>query len=80
MHIAQERQDDVRGVVIGGDYVGWQVMYEDRPQSGKYYASTAEDAKAAGRERIADLKSVNCGAPCYLYPDPTLWTIRLWGG
>lgn len=78
-HIAHERQDNVSGVIIGGSFIGWQVVYDGRPQSGKEYADTSDEAEQAARDRIAALKREFCGAPCYLYASD-LWTIRLWGG
>ena len=78
-HIAHERMDSVSGVIIGGAFVGWQVVYAGRTQSQKCYADTEEQAMEAAHARIAELKAEFCGAPCYLYADPTLWTIRLWG-
>ena len=78
-HIAHERQEDMRGVVIGGAYVGWQVVYDGRAQSGKLYADNEQEALTAARAYIDDIKARFCGAPCYLYGDDSLWRIRLWG-
>ena len=78
-HIAHERMDNVRGFIIGGAYVGWQVVYDGRAQSGKEYSDTEGEAMDAATARIADLKAAFCGAPCYLYGDETAWRIRLWG-
>mgnify|MGYP006319032189 CR=1 FL=1 len=78
-HIAHERMDSVSGFIIGGAYVGWQVVYDGRAQSGKWYSDTEGEAMYAASARIEGLKSEFCGHPCYLYPDPTAWRIRLWG-
>jgi hypothetical protein len=71
--------DDVNGVIVGGDYVGWCVAYDERPQSDKQYADNAEQAIAQGTALIAELKAKYCGHPCYLYPDATKWTVRIYG-
>lgn len=78
-HIAHERQDNVSGVVIGGQYVGWQVVYDDRPQGGKDYADTEDEAMAAALAKVEELKVEFCGPPCYLYQNASLWRIRIWG-
>ena len=78
MRIAEERRDSVSGFIVGGAYVGWQVVYDGRPQGSKEYADTTDEAEQAGRNRIAALKAEHCGYPCYLYADPSLWAIRLW--
>lgn len=75
-----ERQagyDDVHGVVVGGDYVPWVVAYDERPQSQKQYAANDDEAIAAGKALIAELKAKYCGEPCHLYPDASKWTVRL---
>lgn len=79
-HIAHERMDNVSGIVIGGDYTAWQVVYDGRTQGPKEYADTPEQAEQAGRLAIYRLKAANCGHPCYLYQDDARWTIRLWEG
>ncbi len=76
--LVDARTDDVRGVVIGGDYCAWQAVYDGRTQSGKYYADTADEAEQTGRACIDALKAECCGHPCYLYPDDALWSLRLW--
>lgn len=77
-HIAEERQDNVSGVIVGGDYMGWQIFYDGRPQSQKYYADSEEEALTLAKTKIETRKQQFYGYPCYLYPDPTKWEIRLW--
>ena len=72
--------DIPEGVVGGQSFVVWQTFYDGRPQGGKECADTSEEAEEAGRERVAGLKAGFCGYPTYLYPDPSLWEIRLWEG
>ena len=69
--------DQPEGVIIGGTYVSWQLVYDGRPQSGKEYAESEDEAMEQARARIAQLKHDNCGYPCYLYGDSTLWTVRI---
>lgn len=79
--ITGERQhgyDDVRGTVIGGNYVGWCVAYDERPQSDKRYAANDDEALAKGKALIAELKAKWAGHPCYLYPDASKWTVRIY--
>jgi hypothetical protein len=70
--------DDVRGVIIGGDYVSWRLYYDDRPQGGTEYADSEEEAVSAGRLLCSRLKREFCGWPCYLYPDNSKWEVRVY--
>lgn len=74
----QSGYDDVHGTVVGGDYVAWCVAYDERPQSQKQYAGNDDDALAAGKALIAELKAAYCGEPHHLYPDSTKWTVRIY--
>ena len=70
--------DDVNGVIVGGDSIGWCVAYDGRTQSQKQYADTSEAAESAGRALIATLKAECCGHPLYLYPDAPKWEVRIY--
>lgn len=74
----QHGYDDVCGTVVGGDYVPWRVVYDDRPQSQKQYAENDDAAVAAGKALIAELKAQYCGEPHHLYAEPQLWAIRIY--
>lgn len=78
-HIAHERQDNVSGIIVGGSYVAWQVFYGDRSQGGRNYSDTVEQAEADAIAAIDALRAEHCGPPCYLYPDSSLWIIKIWG-
>lgn len=70
--------DDVRGIIIGGDYISWQLFYDGRPQGQKEYADTEYEGEEAAKEKCAELKAQYQGYPCYLYPDDSKWEIRIW--
>lgn len=76
-HIAEERQDNVSGVIIGGNYIAWRLFYDGRPQGGKQYTDDDATALAQASARIDELKATYAGYPCYLYPSD-LWEVRLW--
>lgn len=75
--IDTQRTDNVSGVIVGGDYVSWQLFYDERPQGSKEYAETDEAATLAARQKHATLMRKYSGFPCYLYPGDK-WEIRLW--
>ena len=71
--------EEVRGMIIGGDYVGWRVYYDGSPQMfAKQYADTEALAIEEGTAYIQSLKDTCCGHPLYLYPDTTKWEIRIY--
>jgi hypothetical protein len=67
--------DDVRGVIIGGDWVNWQLFYDGRPQGGKEIAANDEEAIEAARAKCAKLKAEWCEFG--LYKDASKWEVRL---
>lgn len=76
--IDTQRTGNVSGVIVGGAYTAWQLFYDGRPQGGKEYADTDEKAIEAARQKHAALLSEYAGFPCYLYPNPAMWEVRLW--
>lgn len=68
--------DDVNGVIIGGDYVSWQLFYDGRPQGQKQSAANDDEAIEMAEQRCKELKVEFGGFPCYLYPDDK-WEVRL---
>ena len=69
--------DDVRGVVVGSAGVAWAVVYDGRPQSGKRYAETEDEARNAAQAEIARLCAEFAGI---CYGDAGRWEVRLWEG
>jgi hypothetical protein len=69
--------DDVRGSIIGGDYLVCRLMYEGREQ-GKFSADDLDDAKAKSEQMLARIKA-ECG-PAYImiYRDPGAWELRIY--
>ena len=69
--------DNVNGVIVGGDYVSWQVFYSGRSQTGKNYADNEKQARGYAEVVIQRLKSEFKGFPCYLFQDDSRWDIRI---
>lgn len=67
--------DDVNGVCVGGDYVKWCIVYEDRPQSGMMWAATTEEAMQEAARMVEELRYRWKGI---CYPDKDAWTIRIY--
>lgn len=70
--------DEPNGIIIGAYSIAWQVSYDGRPQTQKFYAESEEWAIIDAQATIADLKLHNSGHPCYLYSDDSLWSLHLW--
>lgn len=71
------KDDDVRGVIIGGDYISGRLFYEDRPQGGRVYADSEEELKHILRKRLEDIK-LDCGdVYAAIYQKESAWSIRI---
>ena len=69
--------DDVRGVIIGGDWFNWQLFYDSRPQSRRMPADTEQLAENAGRAAYQRIMA-ECGQVFKdIYPLDK-WEIRIW--
>lgn len=69
--------DDVRGVIIGGSYWGWQIFYDGRPQSQRQCADSKEEAIERGRAEVARVKA-ECAKVLWLIYPLDAWEIRIW--
>lgn len=69
--------EEVRGIVIGGNYVSWQVFYNGVMQSQKDYAENDAQAIELGTALIAQRMKDFGGYPCYLFPEKA-WEIRIY--
>lgn len=76
--IAARAIEDVRGIIIGGNYVHASLFYDGRQQGRDVYADSEAEAiekcKAMRDERIKEFG----GHPCYLYQQPELWEVRIY--
>lgn len=71
--------DDVRGVIIGGDFLTGRVFYDGREQRYQaFYADTEEELIAQAREFVEEMKAKFKDSPCYLYPDDSKWELRIY--
>lgn len=74
-----DHSEEVRGVIIGGEYWKWQLWYDGRPQSPRLPADTEAEAQAAGKAEYESIKA-ECGqAFTIIHPLKDAWTIRTWG-
>jgi hypothetical protein len=77
-HIGQQ-VDDVRGIIIGGNFVSWQLFYDGRHQSGLQYADNSELAESQARSQVAEMRAKYKDEFKRLYPDESKWEMRIWG-
>lgn len=69
--------DETRGIVIGGDFVSWQLFYDGRPQSTKLSADNPLHAIQLAKEKLEEIRK-DCGRAFKLiYPD-NKWEVRIW--
>ena len=70
--------DVVRGTIVGGNFVAWQLFYDNRPQDQKQYSDTDDEAIARSKAIIADWRSKWGDEFNRLYPDSSKWECRIW--
>jgi hypothetical protein len=48
--------DDVNGIIIGGDYISWQLFYDGRSQSRVEYSQSEQEAVLKASAMVSELK------------------------
>lgn len=69
------KDDDVSGIIIGGDFYHGQVFYDNRPQSQILYGYTQEELTEKLNERLNEIKDECKEAFRLIYPSK-LWEFR----
>ena len=69
--------EDVNGIIIGGEYESGRLFYAGRPQSQRVWENTVKKVIEKLNTRGQEIKA-ECG-PAYklIYPDNNAWEIRL---
>jgi hypothetical protein len=73
-----ERDDDVRGVIIGGCLLVACLMYEGRKQGPTIYAEDEMQAIAEARRRIESYRESFGEAYRMIYPSRARWEVRIY--
>lgn len=72
------RDDEVGGIIIGGDYIAGRLYYNDRIQSSHFYADSDGDLLVAANARLDEIKS-ECGrAFDDIFPNKSGWELRIY--
>ncbi len=71
--------EEVRGVIVGGNWVSWALFYDGRCQCGNVQRATDEaTAQQDATALMQRLVTEHSGAPCYLYGDASKWEVRVY--
>lgn len=70
--------EEVEGIVIGGEFICWQLFYDGRSQGRIENADNDAQAIDAAKAEMNKLIEKFAGFPCYLYPDKSKWEVRIW--
>lgn len=77
--------EDVRGMIIGGDWISWKLYYKGKSvgsnaRTGMQHSDTEEEALEIAREMIKEAQAI--AAICYplRYNDKSQWHIRVFNG
>lgn len=68
--------DDVRGVIIGSDYVTGQLYYDTRKQGQQIYADNLDQLRDKATKLKQELIS-DCGEVSYLIYPKNTWQLKI---
>lgn len=72
-HIGDE---EVRGVIIGGDFTAWMLCYDGKPVSSRRFSDNDDEAIKDATKLKHHLMAEN--KVLGLYQDPNKYDVRLW--
>ena len=70
-------QEEVNGIIIGGDYISGRLFYSDRPQGPTFYGNSDKEVSTQANEHKSKLAVDYGEAFRHIYPNHD-WTIRIY--
>jgi hypothetical protein len=70
------REESVNGIIIGGEFIRWQLCYDEKPVTDFILSDSENEAIASAKATKARMMHENTTA--FLYQDASKWTMRIY--
>lgn len=71
------RDEDVRGTIVGSTYLSAQIYYDGRPQGPQISGDSTEELKQKAKQYVADQKTRLGSTYNKIFSDSTKWELRV---